>query len=88
LTYGVDSYGNVCGVDNTKGANQPPVLATDLTDYKYLYWPDPANFDKQLCVKECPTKFSIDPICIYGHSETDFSYCTYYTYPTKPGKLI
>ena len=62
LVYGYDSYGFLCGTDNSgelDGTDGP-----DLREHKKLYYLNalellnPSNFKsaKKICVKECPTE--------------------------------
>mgnify|MGYP007000211749 len=39
LLFGVDSLGNTCGSTNSEGSK----LGVDLTNEKYLWWPDSYN---------------------------------------------
>lgn len=53
MIYGVDSFGNVCGVDNSGD----PINNTnlDLRSFKYLYYADPTDGDAPaICVEKCP----------------------------------
>lgn len=56
IIYGTDSWGNLCG-----RKNDPAINATnaglDLTDFPFLYYTNPTDFDAfRLCVAECPNQ--------------------------------
>ena len=54
LVYGVDSFGNLCGVANTERIPSGN-SGLDLTDYDYLYYTNPADKNGlKICVKACP----------------------------------
>lgn len=60
IIYGTDSFGNICGVDNTgidvKNSSGHPNVGLDMTNYKFLYFLDPSQVDASLaiCVSSCP----------------------------------
>lgn len=66
IIYGTDSFGNICGVDNTglevKNATGHPNVGLDMTDYPYLYFRDPLAVDSSLaiCISACPRVNSSD----------------------------
>ena len=51
LLFGVDSLGNTCGSTNSEGSK----LGVDLTNEKYLWWPDSSNQPRyMMCISKCP----------------------------------
>ncbi|XP_031727323.1 choline transporter-like protein 1 [Anarrhichthys ocellatus] len=61
LISGYDSYGNTCGMNNTK-IEGLPLSGRDMRENKYVFFLDPCNLDLinrkiksiALCVSKCP----------------------------------
>eukprot|EP00049_Salpingoeca_infusionum_P001624 m.49727 g.49727 ORF g.49727 m.49727 type:complete len:652 (+) comp11116_c0_seq1:100-2055(+) len=64
LVYGDDSYGNICGQNNSKLIDTVN-SGLDLTNRTYVFYYNPTNSDAvRLCVEACPNGTITSDICL------------------------
>jgi len=82
LYNGFDSYGNVCGRDNTKSPVDGSIYSgRNMTDKKYVFFMNVLLPTKSLeiCVEKCPTEMLNNSADLhdYAKKQNGVSYCNY-----------